>query len=188
MPTAKDVLDFWFDPANEPRWFERDDAFDAEIRERFGALQGRASCGELDAWAETPEGWLALLILLDQFSRNLYRNDPRAFASDLHAQALAIAGITRGYDAALPPLWRAFAYLPLEHAEDPALQQHCVDLFGGLCAQVPDEARYANYLDYARRHQAVIDRFGRFPHRNAVLGRRSTQDEESYLAQPGAGF
>lgn len=188
MLTAKDVLEFWFDPANEPRWFERDDAFDAEIRECFGALQGSAARGELDAWAETPESWLALLILLDQFSRNLHRDDLHAFASDPHAQALATAGIARGHDAALPPLWRAFAYLPLEHAEDPALQQHCVHLFGGLCTQVPGEARYANYLDYARRHQAVIDRFGRFPHRNAALGRRSTQDEESYLAQPGAGF
>jgi len=188
MPTAQDVLDFWFDPANEPRWFERDDAFDAQIRTRFGSLQAQAASGELDGWADTPSRWLALLILLDQFSRNLYRNDPRAFASDAHAQALALAGIAQGHDAALPPLWRSFAYLPLEHAEDAVLQRHCVNLFGRLCAQTPGEARYANYLDYAHRHQAVIERFGRFPHRNAVLGRRSTEDEESYLAQPDAGF
>ncbi len=188
MPTAQDLLDFWFDSAHEVRWFDRDDAFDARIRERFGVLHAKAARGELAAWAETPDSWLALLILLDQFSRNLYRDDSRAFACDLQAQTLALAGIVRGHDTALPLLRRSFAYLPLEHAEDAALQQRSVDLFGGLCTQAPNDERYADYLGYARRHQAVIDRFGRFPHRNAILGRRSTPAEESYLAEPGAGF
>ena len=188
MPTAQDVLSFWFDPANEAHWFERNEAFDAAIRERFGVLHAQAARGERDDWSGEPAGWLALLIVMDQFSRNLYRNDPRAFACDARAQRIALEGIDRGFDAALPPEQRTFAYLPLEHAEHPDLQQRCVELFARLCDRHPGHAPYANYLDYARRHQAVIDRFGRFPHRNATLGRDSTPDEEHYLAQPGAGF
>ncbi len=188
MANAKDVLDFWFDPANEPRWFARDDAFDDAIRSRFDVTFLVAARGELDAWAATPEGWLALLIVLDQFSRNLFRNDPRAYEHDPKAQSLALAGIARGDDQALPAPWRAFAYLPLEHAEDRRLQAHCVALFGDLCQQAPGDARFANYLDYARRHHGVIERFCRFPHRNQVLGRATTADEAHYLAQPGAGF
>lgn len=188
MSDAQDVLDFWFDPSHEALWFERDDAFDAAIRARFGALHERASRGELDGWAERPESWLALLILLDQFSRNLHRGHRRAFEVDAHAQRLAQAGIDHGFDQKLPPSWRAFAYLPLEHAEDAALQARCVDLFGKLHRAHPDVPLFANYVDYARRHSEVIERFGRFPHRNATLGRASTPDEVHYLSQPGAGF
>lgn len=188
MPTAQDVLSFWFDPANEIHWFERDEAFDAAIGARFGALHGQAARGELDDWSGEPKGWLALLIVLDQFSRNLYREDPRAFACDAKAQRIALDGIGRGFDEALPPPWRVFAYLPLEHAEHLGLQLRCVELFTRLSDSYPADAPYANYLDYARRHHAVIARFGRFPHRNTVLGRDSTPDEMHYLAQPGAGF
>ena len=190
LTTPKDVLDFWFAPDVDPRWFARDDAFDAQVRRRFGTTLEAATRGDLDDWATTPQGWLALLIVLDQFSRNIHRADPRAWAADAKAQALAQAGIARGDDQRLPPLRRLFAYLPLEHAEDLALQQHCVRLFEQLVAQLPHEERppFEDFLDYARRHHDVIRRFGRFPHRNAVLGRRSTPAEQAYLASPGSGF
>lgn len=191
MPaTAQDVLDFWFAEANAAHWFAADDAFDARIRERFGSAVQAAADGRLDDWARTPSGWLALLILLDQFPRNLYRNDPRAWAADAGAQRVALSGLARGDDRQLPAVQRVFAYLPLEHAEDPALQRRSVALFEALLAEAVAEQRqpFEDYLDYARRHREVIARFGRFPHRNAALGRPSTPEELHYLAQPGAGF
>ncbi|RDI98563.1 DUF924 domain-containing protein [Dyella solisilvae] len=186
----RDVLDFWFDPAVESRWFERDDAFDAVIRERFAGTLDAASRGELDHWDDTPEGWLALLIVLDQFSRNIHRNDARAWSADARAQAIAEAGIARGDDRWLSPSQRLFAYMPLEHAEDLSLQQHCVKLFEHWLAELPasERGQFEGFLDYARRHHDVIKRFGRFPHRNAALGRSSTPAEQAYLDSPGAGF
>ena len=194
MPTtsteALAVLAFWFDAAHRDAWFVSSPAFDAAIRTRFAATLQRASSGELDHWIDTPRGWLALLIVLDQFPRNLYRHDARAFAQDLHAQRLVTWGIEDGFDRQLPPIQRVFAYMPLEHAEDIALQQRCVALFETLCQSLPTEQReqYTGYLDYARRHAAVISRFGRFPHRNAWLGRTNTPEELAYLAAPDAGF
>ena len=133
---------------------------------------------------------LALLILLDQFPRNLYRDDPRAWAADASAQRVALSGLARSDDRQLPAVQRVFAYLPLEHAEDSALQQRSVELFEALLAEAAPERRqqFEDYLDYARRHREVIARFGRFPHRNATLGRVSTPQETLYLVQPGAGF
>jgi uncharacterized protein (DUF924 family) len=191
MPaTAQDVLDFWFAEANAAHWFSTDAGFDAQIRERFGEAAEAAAADRLDDWAATPSGWLALLILLDQFPRNLYRNDPRAWAADASAQRVALSGLARGDDRQLPAVQRVFAYLPLEHAEDPALQRRSVALFEALAAEAEPgwRALFEDYLDYARRHHQVIARFGRFPHRNAVLGRPSTPEELHYLAQPGAGF
>jgi uncharacterized protein (DUF924 family) len=190
VPTPADVLDFWFDDASEAFWFERSDAFDAQIQERFGDVLEVARRGDLGYWAETPEGWLALLIVLDQFSRNLYRNDARAWSADHQTQVIALNGIAHGFDLRLSPLQRVFAYLPLEHAESPVLQQHCVSLFERLATGQPvaERSRFDNYLDYARRHHDVIQRFGRFPHRNAVLGRADTPAEQVYLATPGTGF
>ncbi len=191
MPTTSmDVLDFWFDAASEAVWFDNDNAFDARIRERFGGALEAAARGELDHWTATPDGWLALLIVLDQFSRNIHRGDARAWAADAKAQAIALAGIERGDDLRLSPLQRLFAYLPLEHAEDRFLQRRSVDQFEQLLAQSPEseQARYQDYLDYARRHRDVIERFGRFPHRNALLGRNSTPEETDYLARPGSSF
>lgn len=188
MTDAQDVLAFWFDPGHEAFWFGRNDAFDHAIRQRFGALHVQAARGELDSWITLPEGWLALLLVLDQFSRNLHRDDPRAFACDAKAERLALEGLAQGFDERLPPAWRVFAYLPLEHAEDLTLQDRSVALVEGLCAAFPGEAVYTNYLGYAQRHREVIARFGRFPHRNAVLGRACTPEELHYLAQPGAGF
>jgi len=186
----QDVLHFWFDPSAEAYWFARNDAFDALIRERFGSTLDAATRGKLDGWAATPKGWLALLIVLDQFSRNIHRNDSRAWAADTHAQALTLAGIGRGDDQSLEPIERLFAYLPLEHAEDLALQKHCVSLFERLLGQLPtdEQARFEGFLDYAHQHHDVIERFGRFPHRNAVLGRADTPAERDYLDSPGSGF
>jgi len=189
-PDALAVLEFWFDPSHQKHWFAVDPGFDAAIRAQFADRFADATQGRLEHWASTPQGWLALLIVLDQFSRNLYRHDPRAWAQDLLAQRLAVWGIGESYDRQLPPMQRVFAYMPLEHAEDIALQRRCVALFEALYHGVPPSSRhlYTDFLDYARKHQAVIERFGRFPHRNAMLGRTSTAEERTYLPQPGAGF
>jgi uncharacterized protein (DUF924 family) len=191
MPvTAHDVLDFWFAEAGAAHWFAADATFDAQIRERFGEAVEAAANGRLDDWAGTPSGWLALLIVLDQFPRNLYRNDPRAWVADARAQRAALSGLARGDDRQLPAMQRLFAYLPLEHAEDSALQRRSVALFEALLAEAEPKQRqpFEDYLGYARRHCEVIARFGRFPHRNAALGRTDTPEETLYLAQPGAGF
>lgn len=188
--SAQEVLDFWLDEAHAERWFVADAGFDARIRERFGMAVKAAASGQLDEWMATPEEWLALLILLDQFPRNLYRGDAASWAADVKAQRVALSGLARGHDRQLLPLQRVFAYLPLEHAEDMALQQRSVELFEALGADVRQEQRppFAGFLDYARRHREVIARFGRFPHRNAALARVSTPEETRYMAEPGAGF
>lgn len=191
MPaTAHDVLDFWFAETSAAHWFVADAAFDAQIRERFDSAVDAAANGRLDRWVDNPPGWLALVILLDQFPRSLHRNDPRAWAQDASAQRVALSGIARGDDQQLPPLQRAFAYLPLEHAEDRALQRQAVTLFEALCAEAPppQRERFEEFLDYARRHRDVIGRLSRFLHRNAVLGRTSTPEEMIHLVQPDSGF
>jgi uncharacterized protein (DUF924 family) len=189
---AQDVLDFWFLPPDNPgygqsrmEWFRKDDAFDARIRARFGTLIDAAIEGGLRAWNATPHGALAHLIVLDQFTRNVYRGTPRAFAGDSQALALAVALTQAGQDQQLPPMLRAFAYLPFEHAEDLAMQARAVELFQLLSQAQPG---FESMLDYAQRHQEVIARFGRFPHRNAILGRPSTPEEVEFLHQPGSSF
>jgi uncharacterized protein (DUF924 family) len=189
--SAEAILAFWFaEGRNTPRkaWFVTDAEFDAAIRDRFGALLNPAREGALDGWAERPAGALALLVLLDQFPRNLHRGSPQAFGSDAHARAMARqAVLARGLDRALTPTERVFLYLPFEHSEAMADQDLSVTLFEGLRDSAPHRAP-GGAIDYAWRHHAVIRRFGRFPHRNAVLGRASTADERAYLAAPGAGF
>ena len=187
---SREILDFWFDPAYAAYWFAADDQFDQQIRQRFGAEAEVAALGQLDDWTAGAESWLALLILLDQFPRNLYRGDARAWKADVKAQRIVLSGLDAGFDQSLPPLQRVFAYLPLEHAENMGLQHRSVALFEALHAQVgaDERERFGEFLDYARRHREVIARFGRFPHRNAALGRANTPDEAHYLAQPGAGF
>jgi uncharacterized protein (DUF924 family) len=189
-PEALSVLAFWFDPANKGKWFQSDPAFDAQIREQFGVPVSAAAAGHLNHWSTTPSGWLALVILLDQFPRNIYRNDPRAWKQDLPAQQIVVSGLEEGFDRQLPLIQRVFAYMPLQHAEDIELQRRCVQLFADLCSSAPANERnsYTDFLDYARRHESVIARFGRFPHRNAVLGRETTPEEKAYLAEPGSGF
>jgi uncharacterized protein (DUF924 family) len=189
---AEAVLDFWFGPPGSaefglarPAWFAKDDAFDAEIRARFGALIERALRGELDAWAAAARPALAQIILLDQFTRNAFRGTPRAFAGDARALAAASAMVGARQDETLPPFMRGFVYLPFEHAESMAMQDEAVRLFGRLAGDSPEQA---GMLDYAHRHRTVIERFGRFPHRNEILGRRSTAEEIAFLRQPGSGF
>ncbi|HNE61207.1 MAG TPA: DUF924 family protein [Ottowia sp.] len=197
--SASDVLRFWLgahplDSAAMQRvqaqWFRKDETFDARLREGFGATIAAARAGRLDRWADTAEGRLALLIVLDQFTRNAFRGQPDGFAGDAQALALALRGIELGHDQAVPPMARIFCYLPLEHAEDATLQARNVALFQALRDAPGAEPRafFDGTLDYALRHQDVIARFGRFPHRNAILGRTSTAAELDYLAQPGAGF
>lgn len=196
---ATDVLRFWLGayPLDEAamqrvqaQWFRKDEAFDAELSRRFVPTIEAARGGRLDDWADAAAGRLALLIVLDQFTRNAFRGTPASFAGDAQALALALEGIERGHDQAVPPMARIFCYLPLEHAEDAALQEHAVALFTAL-RDAPDarpKAFFDGTLDYAHKHRDVIQRFGRFPHRNAILGRTSTAQELDYLAQPGAGF
>ena len=164
--------------------------FDAEIAARFGDLVKRAAAGELEGWRDTPTGALALVIVLDQFSRNLHRGSPLAFANDPAARDVAKDVRARHFDRALAPVERSFLYLPYEHAEDRALQEESVALFTELAAEAPPEvAEYLREtLDYARRHRDVIARFGRFPHRNGALGRASTAAEIEFLKEPGSSF
>ena len=187
----QDVLDFWFGAADSAefgsirtQWFRKDGAFDKLVAQQFGATVQAALAGELPGWAAGAAG-LARIIVLDQFTRNIFRDTARAFSGDALALKAAQAMLTRGDDAALLPVQRAFVYLPFEHAEDLAAQQRCVSLFSHLAEQHPT---LQGMLDYAIRHHAVIQRFGRFPHRNAVLGRPSTAEELAFLKLPGSSF
>jgi uncharacterized protein (DUF924 family) len=185
--SSSEVLAFWFgEPpgAVRPEWFRKDPAFDEEIRRRFGALHAAAVRRELEAWRASPEPLLALVVVLDQFSRNLYRGDARAFAQDGHARECAVQALARGDDLSLLPVQRQFLYLPFEHSESPADQDRAVELLGALEQFEPTRG----VAEWALKHREVIARFGRFPHRNAALGRASTPEEIEYLRQPGAGF
>jgi len=186
-----EVLAFWFGAADSPefgryrrQWFEKSAAFDGTIRARFLATHEAAAAGRLDGWAERPLGALALVVALDQFPRNMFRGAPRAFATDPKALAVARAIVARGFDAAYQPAQRWFAYLPFEHAEDLADQRESIALYERLRG----DPASASPIAYALRHFAVIERFGRFPHRNAILGRASTPDELAFLATPGSSF
>ncbi len=184
-----EVLDFWFGtpPCTEPRaqWFRKDEAFDTLIRTRFGATLEAALAGGLLDWDRSASGALARIVVLDQFSRNSFRGSPRAFAGDALALAAAQALVGRGDDHLLAPLQRWFAYLPFEHAEDSAMQQQSMRLFGALAAEHPG---MADAREWAQKHADVIARFGRYPHRNAILGRPSTAEEQAFLAEPGSSF
>ncbi len=183
--TPEEVLRFWFagDPNAERKvWFQREAEFDSACARFMDALR-HAKSGDFDHWTDTPCGTLALIILLDQFSRNLHRDSPEAFAADAKARRIARAAIAKGFDQSLGPVERMFVYLPFEHSEDLADQDESVRLFETLREALGDET-----VRYAEDHREVIRSFGRFPHRNAVLGRTSTPDELAYLATPGAGF
>jgi uncharacterized protein (DUF924 family) len=185
MIMPDEVLDFWF--AGDPRvwrevWFRKQDDFDAACGAFADALRA-ARQGALDHWANSPRGALALIILLDQFSRNLHRGSPEAFAADPHARILARRAVTQRFDRQLEWLERIFIYLPFEHSEELADQDEGVRLFENLRIALGDQA-----AEHAYRHRDVIRRYGRFPHRNLVLGRESTAEELAYLAQRGASF
>ncbi|MEP6739294.1 MAG: DUF924 family protein [Caldimonas sp.] len=189
---ARAVLDFWFgEPESKgygtqhKTWFSKDNAFDQTIRDRFGPVIEQALRGEFEAWAGEPHAALAEIILLDQFTRNAFRDTARAFAGDARALGVASAMVGARGDEELPPFMRAFVYMPFEHAEGVGMQDEAVRLFTRLAATDPEQA---DWLDYAYRHRAVIERFGRFPHRNDSLGRQSTAEEIAYLKEPGSGF
>jgi uncharacterized protein (DUF924 family) len=186
-PGFMEVLEFWFGEPRGParaEWFRKDAAFDAEIRRRFADLHAAAARREVDHWRASPEPMLALVIVLDQFSRNLYRGDPRAFAQDEHALDCAQEAVTRGDDLGLLPVERQFLYLPYEHSECLADQEIGVERMCSLDAF--EETR--GISEWAVRHRDIVRRFGRFPHRNATLGRESTPEEVEFLKQPGSGF
>lgn len=193
--TPDEVLDYWFRP-NEPmeeqvvRWFGSGGSTDREIADQFGEAVAAAANGAYQEWTTTPEGRLALIILLDQFPRQIYRDTPQAFATDPLAQQIALEGLMTGDDVKLPAIQRTFYYLPFEHAENLELQNLSVAKFTNLlhALDVYDGTLFKSFLDYAERHHRVITRFGRFPHRNALLDRPSTPTEESFLQSSDAPF
>ena len=196
---AEQLLDFWFaDAASGPAaverrnrvWFAGGESFDRACTERFAATLEAAASGELDHWKESPRGRLALIILLDQFSRNIYRGTAAAFRQDSRALATCRQGIAKGHDKQIVPFERSFFYMPLEHAEDREAQALSVRLFETLADESPEEwrARLKNDVGHARRHRDIVEEFGRFPHRNAVLGRDSSPAEQAYLADDAPRF
>lgn len=176
-----EIIDFWFIEGSNERWFRPPPEFDREIVERFAAAYEDAAAEKLSVWEATPEGALALVITLDQFPRNMFRGSAKAFATDPLACAVAERAIEQGHDVEVPVERRVFFYLPFEHAEDLALQDRC-------CELVRERCNLGEYVDYAERHRAVIARFDRFPHRNAVLGRPSTLEEIAYLESSDEPF
>jgi len=184
---ARAVLEFWFGQAphaTRGEWFRKDPAFDATIRERFGATIAEALAGGLGAWCADAHGALARVIVLDQFTRNVYRDTLRAFAGDARALATAEYTIARGFERDLDAFERWFLYLPFEHSEDVTMQERSLDLFRRLAEDTGDRSP----LEWAEKHAAVIRRFGRYPHRNDLLGRASTPEEIAFLQEPGARF
>lgn len=186
MSRVEEILDFWFGGEGGFRevWFRRDEDFDREVRERFGDDYQRAAADGLDGWMASPRGALALILLLDQFPRNLFRDDPRAYATDEKAREVADHAVSTGLDRGLQPIERMFVYLPFEHSEDVEDQRRSVELFLTL----DGELETPDILDYAVRHREVVERFGRFPHRNEVLGRVSTPEEEAFLGERDSPF
>ena len=197
--SSESVLDFWFGPPGSAvevagrqskLWFGKSPANDQAVIERFSAALTAATAGQLDYWASTPRGRLALVIVLDQFPHHIHRDQPQAFATDPQSLALSLVALESGEDRQLAPIERVFLYLPLEHAESIAMQERSVSLYEQLAqeAAADERALFDGFLDYARKHLDVVARFGRFPHRNAILGRASTPDELEFLKQPGSRF
>ncbi|SFW53598.1 MULTISPECIES: DUF924 family protein [Pseudomonas] len=191
------LLDWWFGSGETPDeiaaekgklWFGK--GHDRQAQERFGDRVEQALAGGLTDWAQRPEGWLALVLLLDQFPRMIFRNTPKSFSGDLRAQALVAQGLAAGFERQLKPIQRVFIYLVLEHCENLAVQNEAVSRFIDLVREQPEAERavFEDNLDYAERHQKIIARFGRFPHRNALLGRESTAEEMEFLNRPGSRF
>lgn len=193
------VLDFWFgsldqddqpDQQHRQQWFKKDPEFDAEIKRRFLTDIQNASRGEYDHWLGSATGRLAAIILIDQFSRNVFRGTAESFANDNLALSWTLDGIKSGHDAELPLIYRVFFYMPLMHSEDLMIQQLSIQQFQQLLEQAPtvQKQKFQVNLDFAIRHAEIIERFGRFPHRNQIVGRKSTAAEVGFLALPGSSF
>ena len=178
--TSDDVLKFWFEDSTPGSWFGKDPDFDTEIERRFGQTITKALAGRLDRWADTAAGCLALIIVLDQFTRNVFRDTPRAFAGDEMALALSLRCVERGYVEHPDEAYRQFMLMPMMHSEDLSVQDRSLPLFRKYCS--------ARTHDYAVRHRDIIAMFGRFPHRNKILGRPSSDEERAFLTQPGSSF
>jgi len=178
--SAEAVLDFWFREIDPKLWFARDEDFDRQLAKRFATAVEHALAGGLQSWEDRPESRLALILLLDQFTRNLHRGTAGAFSGDQRALALTLDAMARGWDGLLPLPERKFLYMPLMHAEDAAIQEKSVAAFTALGEE--------DSLNYAILHKRIIDRFGRYPHRNTALGRPSTPEEEAFLLEPNSSF
>jgi uncharacterized protein (DUF924 family) len=197
--TIDSILTFWFGNGSTAEeicaekkalWWAKDEETDREITSRFRDVVQAVHEGRLDHWRETPKGLLASIICCDQFPRNMYRGTPRAFEFDPVALGMAEQILATGDHLELSPIQRVFAYLPFEHSEDPASQDKAVRLFADLVGEVDASEReiFTGFLDFARRHEEIIARFGRFPHRNVILGRESSDEETEFLTQPGSSF
>jgi len=193
------ILDFWFGPVGttpsivarqRKLWFGKSAANDQAVTDQFANTLVTATAGQLDHWANTPRGRLALLVVFDQFPHHIHRDQPQAFATDPQALALSLEALKAGEDAQLAPIERVFLYLPLEHAESNGMQDRSVSLYEKLAHEstTDERALFEDFLNHARRHRDVVARFGRFPHRNAILGRPSSDDELEFLKQPGSRF
>lgn len=194
MTNYSDVLEFWFgDPASDglgayrKAWFEKDEAFDAEVRTRFGKDVAKASAGSYDFWQDTVAGTLALIITLDQFPRNIFRGLPKAYAADHKARSVARQVIDRRLDQGLATMERLFVYLPFEHSENLADQRRCIALYSEILGDFGDEIRDGAHFS-VHRHCEIIERFGRFPHRNEVMRRQSSPEEIAFLKEPRSSF
>jgi len=195
----QDILEFWFgdldehgyaSPDQRKRWWVKSDAFDEAIKAQFLDDYEAIVDGEREVWRNTAHGALAYIIVLDQFSRNMFRGTPKMFEADGLARDVCYEGLDSGFDVELGFDERAFFYLPLEHSESMVDQMRCLDMFEGLVEESPEHLRddARNYLDFANRHRAIIERFGRYPHRNETLGRSSTAEEREFLKTPGSSF
>ena len=179
-PSVADILNFWFVETTPEFWFKKDDDFDAAIQDRFGKAVTYALAGRLDLWANDAEGCLALILMLDQFTRNMFRHSARAFSGDEMALALSLRCVERKYLDADKPFYCQFMLMPMMHSEDIGIQDRSLPLFEQYTSKLT--------CDYAVKHRNIITRFGRFPHRNSMLGRPSSRDEEQFLTQPGSSF
>ena len=191
MSTPREILDFWFGREGDEgygefreAWFTKDPGFDREVRDRFEGTHEEAAMGRLEHWKDEAHSCLALIILLDQFPRNMFRGDPKTYATDDKAREAARHAVEHAYDRELPPYGRLFVYLPFEHSEDLEDQRFSVELFRGLAAEMGSE----DLLGYAVRHLEIIEHFGRFPHRNEILGRATTPEEAEFLRGPNSSF
>jgi uncharacterized protein (DUF924 family) len=190
------ILSFWFGSSADEtkeratRWWKKDPAFDQRIRAEFEPDLVRAMRGELDTWLDEPESSVAFVVLLDQFSRNMYRDTPEAFAQDERALGATLKGMERRFDSRLSALYRYFFYMPMMHAEDRAIQRRSVETFEKLAQEKATgfDGMLRGAADYARRHRDIVERFGRFPHRNNVLERTTTAEEAAFLLTPGSSF